>query len=477
MTRPGGSARPPRTRARARFRFGALAGLVALLAGFLVTVAPAAHALQPCADPMSCPLAFDDGTNALGGQFYKTPFDVKLTVVANPLDPAHDMGLMANDQGPAGTKIELGGFSDTQSWNGATITYTNNLNGSFTYTPDPHNPYSGIDQFDYSIVDPATGNDDFATAYIDVVASANDDSYGTKVNTPLTVNMPGLVANDLGVDPDQITLDTTSLHGGTIADNIDGAFVYTPPAGFQGVDTFGYTITDIDWDYTYAATVTIYVDGTPPLISLSAPGPVTMGLKSTATWSGSDPGGTGVASYDVQYDTAPWNGPYSAWAWAKMATTLTTSSLATGYGRTVCFRVRATDRAGNQSVWAQRCTSIPVRARSMTYSRLWTRATNAAYFSGEAFATKYNGQNATLAGLQAQHMWLIATKCASCGSLQVRWNNVVIGNVSLVSPTTVHHVLIPIAAWTAPKAGTLRVYVTSPSGRSVIVEGLAALRA
>jgi hypothetical protein len=74
-------------------------------------------------------------------------------------------------------------------------------------------------------------------------------------------------------------------------------------------------------------------------------------------------------------------------------------------------------------------------------------------------------------------MWLIATKCASCGSLQVRWNNVVIGNVSLVSPTTVHHVLIPIAAWTAPKAGTLRVYVTSPSGRSVIVEGLAALRA
>jgi hypothetical protein len=462
---------------RARFRFGAAAGLTALFAGFLVTVAPAAHALLPCPNPSVCPIANDDGTGLVGGDFYSTPFDVKLVVTATPNDPAHDKGLMANDEGVPGTKIELGGWSDTQSWNGATITYTNNLNGSFTYTPDPKNPYSGIDQFDYSIVDPVTGNDDFATAYVDVIASAHDDAYGTKTDAALTVNTPGLVANDLGVDPDTLTLDTTSVHGGSITDNIDGAFVYQPPAGYQGVDSFGYTVQDIDWDYTYAATVTIYIDGTPPLVGMSAPGVVTLGTKTTATWSGSDPGGTGVASYDLQDDLAPWNGPYAPWGWAKIGTTATTFSLSTGYGRTLCFRARAKDNAGNYSTWAQRCTSIPLRARSLTYSRLWTRATNPVYFSGEAFATASTGQNATLAGVQAQHMWLVATKCPSCGSLQVRWNNVPIGNVSLASPTTVRHVLIPIAAWPAPRAGSLRVYVTSPNGRSVIIEGLAVLRA
>jgi hypothetical protein len=74
-------------------------------------------------------------------------------------------------------------------------------------------------------------------------------------------------------------------------------------------------------------------------------------------------------------------------------------------------------------------------------------------------------------------MWLVATKCATCGTVQVRWNNVTIANVNLASPGTVRHALVPIAAFPTPKAGTLRLYVTSPNGKSVIIEGLAVLRA
>jgi hypothetical protein len=481
MTRPADSARP--TRARARFRFGAIAGLAALFAGVLVTVAPAAHATVPCADPVACPVALDNGS--MDAPFYSTPFNVKLTVKATPLDPAHDIGLMAKDQGPSTTKIEID-FSDTQSMNGATITYTNNLNGSFVYTPDPANPYSGIDQFDYCIIVSATGNDDCATAYIKVIATARNDVYGMRADSTLTVTAPldattglptsGLVANDSGIDPDSILLDATSAHGGTVTDNWDGAFQYTPPPGFHGADTFGYTGMDIDWDYEYAAVVTIYVDGTPPTITMSAPTAVTMGTKMTATWSGHDD--QAVDNYDAQYQVANWNGPLGAAQWLlPPATKATTKTFSGTYGQTYCYRVRARDYAGNLSGWARRCTSIPLRARSLTYTGKWVRQASAAYFTGVAYRTNVTGQYARLTGVQGQHMWLVATKCPVCGTVQVRWNGAVIANVNLASPVTVHHALVGIANFPAPKLGELRLYVTSPATRTVIIEGLAVLRA
>jgi hypothetical protein len=476
MTRPADAARRTNRRARLRLHLGAIGGLAALVAGFVVVAAPAAHALVPCTNALNCPVAFDDGTGLPGGQFYSTPFDVKLTINANPADPAHDLGLMAHDEGSPGTRIELGGASDTTSFNGATITYTNNLNGSFTYTPDPNNPYSGIDQFDYSIIDPATGNDDFATAYVDVIASAHNDAYAVKTNTTLNVNTPGLTANDLGMDPDTITLDTTSAHGGAITDNFDGAFQYTPPSPtFTGTDTFGYTIMDIDWDYTYSATVTITVDGTPPVVSMSAPGTVSMSTRFTPAWSATD--ASGIRNYDVQYEIAPWNGAFSAWTAWKTGTTSTSSAFAGASGRTFCFRARATDNAGNVSAFVTRCTSTPLQSVSLKYTRLWTKRVSTSYFAGVGFTTTTKGQNALLAGVQAQHMWLLATKCSTCGSVQVRFNGAVIANASLASPVTTRHALIPIAAFPTPRAGTVQVYVTSPTGKLVAIEGLAVLRA
>jgi hypothetical protein len=477
MIRPAGSPRPGRT--RARFRIGAVASLAALFAGFLVTVAPAAHALLPC--DVGCPVANDKGS--LDAPFYSTPFNVKLTVNADPLHPATDQGLMADDLGPSNTRIEVD-FSDTQSWNGAAIKYTNSGNGSFTYTPDPTNPYSGIDQFDYCIYIPTTGDDDCATAYIDVVAKITNDVYGVKADTMLTVNAPldpttqlptsGLVANDFGIDPDSITLDTTSAQGGTVTDNWEGAFQYQPPAGFHGTDTFGYTGLDIDWDYTYSGVVTIYVDGTPPTVTMSAPPAVTLTTRTTASWIGHDD--KAVQNYDAYYQVANWNGGFGAAHWLTLAGKATTATVTGTYGQTFCYHARARDYAGNVSAWATRCTSIPLRSRSLTYTGAWTRQISTAYFGGLAYRTNVKGQYARLTGVQAQHMWLVATKCPTCGTLQVRWNNVVIGNVNLAYPITVHHAFVGIAAFPVPKAGELRLYVTSPATRTVIIEGLAVLR-
>ena len=105
------------------------------------------------------------------------------------------------------------------------------------------------------------------------------------------------------------------------------------------------------------------------------------------------------------------------------------------------------------------------------------RQASAAYYAGLAYRTNVTGQYARLTGVQGQHMWLVATKCPTCGTVQVRWNGVVIANVNLASPVTVHHALVGLAAFPAPKLGELRLYVTSPATRTVIIEGLAVLRA
>ena len=93
---------------------------------------------------------------------------------------------------------------------------------------------------------------------------ARDDSYATDQDAPLTVPAPGVLANDGDGDGDPLTAALASgpAHG-TLALNPDGAFTYTPAAGFAGRDSFTYKASDglADSD---AATVTITVD-TPPV--------------------------------------------------------------------------------------------------------------------------------------------------------------------------------------------------------------------
>src|SRR5262245_10949717 len=323
-----------RRRTRRRHGFGSLAAVVALLSTLLITGAAPAHALVPCADINFCPVSNEDT--------YNVNFGLKLTV-----DAAH--GLLVNDEGPAITKVNTApGLTDTESWNGAKVSVKSD--GSFTYTPDLSDPltlFSGQDSFDYTIGTPADPEYDFNTVWINVIPVVRNDFYGTKTRTldsdlPLIVGDPGVLANDGGIDPDSVVFPTVSQHGGTIDDAGQGAFVYTAPLGFKGVDTFQYTGTDLDFDPDlYPGTVTIYVDGTAPTATMLAPGLVNFSTKVNPVWTGSDdPGGTGIASYDVQYNIAVWNAPfqgYKAWKTAVPAST-TTAQLAGTYGRTFCFR-------------------------------------------------------------------------------------------------------------------------------------------
>ena len=87
---------------------------------------------------------------------------------------------------------------------------------------------------------------------------AVNDSYATPVDTALTDNV--MANDDPGDAPATVTaFDATSGQGGTVSMAGDGGFTYTPPAGFEGSDSFGYTITDANGD-SDSATVTILVE-------------------------------------------------------------------------------------------------------------------------------------------------------------------------------------------------------------------------
>ena len=78
----------------------------------------------------------------------------------------------------------------------------------------------------------------------------------------------------------------------------------------------------------------------------------------TVNWGGSDPGGSGIATYDVQYQDTT-NGTWIDW---KMNTAATSAAYSGFPGHTYAFRLRARDRAQNLGEW-----SDTANAPSTTY--------------------------------------------------------------------------------------------------------------
>ena len=86
---------------------------------------------------------------------------------------------------------------------------------------------------------------------------AQDDTLSVPNNTSGVVSV---LDNDtttngiLTVD----SYDATSANGGAIIDNGNSTFTYTPPGGFEGEDSFSYTVIDTDGN-KFTATVVITV--------------------------------------------------------------------------------------------------------------------------------------------------------------------------------------------------------------------------
>lgn len=240
--------------------------------GGLVAAGSNSHVAGPCT-----PVAVQDA--------YSTPQDVQL-VVGIP-------GVMSNDT-PCGGIVSPHILPSHG-------TLSLHADGSFEYTPNPG--YSGPDSFVYSLLSgPAAPP---ANVQITVepapVCSAEplDDAYSTPFDTPLNVGLPGVKVNDTHCGY-FVHLVSNPGHG-TLTLNADGTFLYTPTAGFSGIDTFHYALAAnmpgfangsrrdmFGWRAPQGppadnvATVTITIEGPPPTTTTTTTPPVTTSPPTTS---------------------------------------------------------------------------------------------------------------------------------------------------------------------------------------------------
>ncbi len=145
-------------------------------------------------------------------------------------------------------------------------TLVNEGDGTFTYTPDPE--FSGTDSFTYTITDAGGATSAPATVTIAVVVvndppvAADDDGIGFTTSEDVPFTTPNVTANDSDVDHPVVASSVavvSSVSDGTLVNEGDGTFTYTPDPDFFGTDSFTYTITDAAGAESNAATVTLTV--------------------------------------------------------------------------------------------------------------------------------------------------------------------------------------------------------------------------
>jgi hypothetical protein len=197
----------------------------------------------------------------------------------------------------------LDGNADDYSGNNNDGTLVNNGDGTFDYTPNPD--FNGSDSFVYEICD-TLGACDTAAVSITVTPApdppvANDDSASTPEDTAVTINV---AANDTDVDGNlnPASANTTCANGstgcadpanGTLVNNGNGTFAYTPNPDYNGPDSFVYEICDT-LGACDSATVSITVDPVnDPLVvnDDSASTPEDTGVTINVVANDSDPDG------------------------------------------------------------------------------------------------------------------------------------------------------------------------------------------
>jgi large repetitive protein len=228
-------------------------------------------------------------------------------------------GVLANDSDPDGGPLTAA-LESPPSHGALTL----NSNGSFTYTPEAN--YYGTDSFTYRARDYLSGSlPATVTLTINPVNDppvANDDFYTLNLLSAsqggnLVAAFPGVLANDIDVDPDDVLVASllTAPTIGTVVLDPDGSFVYIPD--MDGEAVFTYQVSD--GTATDSATVRITIDMVAPTVVWVEPDTSpfvmqtsreTLGLQVTPSDS------SGINRVEYKY----FNVPQAAWITVASAT-------------------------------------------------------------------------------------------------------------------------------------------------------------
>jgi len=172
---------------------------------------------------------------------------------------------------------------------------------------------------------------------------------------------------------------TATIPSATFKCRLDGG-LYAPctsPATYAGLaqtsHTFEVFASAEGVDDPTPASRTWIVDTTAPTASMVLPNATFTLLKTfLVQWTGSD-AQTNVASFDVSYRKAHWNGNFNRPPLWLDDTTDGDRDFTATPGWTYCFKVRATDLAGNVGGFSpERCTALPVPVATLQVIKgLW----------------------------------------------------------------------------------------------------------
>ena len=170
---------------------------------------------------------------------------------STPEDAAIVMDLLANDSDVDGDELTITELGEVE--NG---TLTLNEDGTVTFTPDAD--FHGTVEFEYTVSDGTVSTTATATVQVTPVndsVEANNDLFRTDEDTSLVVD---LLANDQDPDGDALSVvSVDAVPNGTLTENADGTFTFTPDANFHGTVSFDYTVSDGETTSTATATITV----------------------------------------------------------------------------------------------------------------------------------------------------------------------------------------------------------------------------
>lgn len=163
--------------------------------------------------------------------------------------------VLAND-----SDADMDTLTVTAVTQGASGTVVNNNGADVTYTPNMG--FTGSDNFTYTVSD----GTDADTAMVMVTVTARPEPPNTAPtaanDTAMTDEdvavMIDVLDNDSDSEGDTLTVTVVTQGGsGTVVNNNDGTVTYTPNAGYSGMDSFMYTVSDGELDATATVSVTV----------------------------------------------------------------------------------------------------------------------------------------------------------------------------------------------------------------------------
>jgi len=439
------------------------------------------------------------GSGGAGAIFNDAPFAAGQTFA----DPAGGLTIHVDAAGPSGATVTIGDSQPpTAPGSLGATTDVGGLRLDWTAATDNLGVAGYVVRRDgQAIATPPAS----ARSYVDGAASP-DSSHSYDVSAVDTAGLEGPAASVTAAPPaapgaptgvtaiagDQAATISWSAPGDNGGSPITAYVVTADPDG-QTCGTTGArtcTVTGLANGTAYAFTV-VAINGVGPGPASAASDPVTprapplASMTRLPTWTVSTtiplgwagvPGSAALATFDVRYRRAAWNGGFGPYVTWRSATATTSARFGASTGSTYCFSARARDVTAVVSAWTpETCTATPLDDRSLTRSVKWTARTGSAYYRSTNVRSSTFGARLVRTGVRARSIAIVATTCPTCGKIRVSWGSKVLRTINLASRTTVNRRLFSVTTFPSARAGTLTIRVWS-SGRKVIIDGVAVRR-